>query len=434
MNIKYRYIVTAFIFLVAAVMRNPTPVMRPELWAEDGVWYFAAPIYSGVLSIFQPIYGSFFLLQRIIAYIASFFPILYIPAIYSYLSILITALTFVYFLRDQFSWVLSDWRLRSLAILLLAQGPGSAEVFYNLSNLYLVFLILLFFLVWEQKLPLTKVKKIVFLLLGLSTPGVFVIFLYSLFLYIKNKTPLAKQICLIMFSVSIVQIVSTLIAPVVITSGAIPKVPIHTELVNINNWQFGLTVWTQRLSAHTWLAPLFGASITSTLLKEFSISMHILAVACLLACTLFVTKAKLKLELHILIIALVCASFLYFMQTLGRSYNLDLLNAKNGQHLWNHRYSFVPGAIALLLYIKIAVELLLTSKKIYFKFLGATILVFATLNTLIWFEPQHRKDINWPTQARRIQAALDSSEYTVDDIEVNPIYFPRFQIRIKDSK
>src|SRR5437868_4626971 len=89
-----RYLSAAWpYFLIAAIIafRNPLPLTRAEFWAEDGSQFFGDALNLGVKGVITPFFGYHFFLCRVIAYLATFFPVVYAPLIYNGSSWLLNA-------------------------------------------------------------------------------------------------------------------------------------------------------------------------------------------------------------------------------------------------------------------------------------------------------------------------------------------------------
>jgi hypothetical protein len=123
--------------LVAVIIfvRDPTPFLRAEFWAEDGPEFFATALTHGIQSLWTPVYGYHFLTSRMIAYTATWLPVVWSPYIYAWSCLAMSAVTTAYFTRDGFSWLIPSRWMRILTCTVLAVGPGTAAVFSSLCNL-----------------------------------------------------------------------------------------------------------------------------------------------------------------------------------------------------------------------------------------------------------------------------------------------------------
>jgi hypothetical protein len=59
------------------VVRDPTPLLRAEFWAEDGAEFFAMALTHGIQSLWTPVYSYHFLASRMIAHTATWLPVVF---------------------------------------------------------------------------------------------------------------------------------------------------------------------------------------------------------------------------------------------------------------------------------------------------------------------------------------------------------------------
>ena len=122
-------VVAAYVY----VLRQPTVLSAPTLWAEDGTVFLKGALEHGPGAIFQPYLGQVFVLQRLVALSAAALPVGIQPAIYAVVAVATAVLSC--------SIVLSSrWRssiplsARFLCLLALLCSPAVDEVFGTLTN------------------------------------------------------------------------------------------------------------------------------------------------------------------------------------------------------------------------------------------------------------------------------------------------------------
>ena len=115
------------------VLRQPTVLSSPTLWADDGPIFFKGAIERGLGAIFDPYNGQLFLFQRLVALFAAPLPVAIQPAVYAAVAIAAAVLAC--------SIVLSSrWRsaaprsARFLCLLALLCSPAVDEVFGTLAS------------------------------------------------------------------------------------------------------------------------------------------------------------------------------------------------------------------------------------------------------------------------------------------------------------
>jgi len=69
------------------VLRQPSVLMTPTFWAEDGTVFFKGALENGLGAIFQPYNGQLFLFQRLVAMLAALLPASITPAIYAVVAV-----------------------------------------------------------------------------------------------------------------------------------------------------------------------------------------------------------------------------------------------------------------------------------------------------------------------------------------------------------
>lgn len=157
--------------LVAGViaLRFPSSLVRAEFWAEDATEFFFDAISMGPASLFAPVYGYQFVLEHLVAYGATFFPVFYTPYVYAWVCLLVDAAALAFLARDGFSWILPSRWLRVTLAVLLALGPGTPDILLNLANLPNPLALLGFLLLVERPFRMGAPKLLAFALIAASS-------------------------------------------------------------------------------------------------------------------------------------------------------------------------------------------------------------------------------------------------------------------------
>jgi hypothetical protein len=124
------FLIILFIFAVAVFYKSPDQFINPQFWAEDGVVFFMGSLQQGFQSILTPYAGYYHLIPRLVAYMATFFPIVAAPAIYLYSSYLILLV-----IAWSYHQLLNNNRSRYFLVGSTILVPINGELFLNLTNL-----------------------------------------------------------------------------------------------------------------------------------------------------------------------------------------------------------------------------------------------------------------------------------------------------------
>jgi len=125
------------VLLVAAlvVARRPDAFTRPQFWAEDGTFWFAAAYNDGPLVGLQtPAGGYYQSFARLTAAASLYFGLREAPLLFNVAAVLAQILAPLYLLSSRFARTIPDVRLRLLAALLVVGAPNTFEVQSNVTN------------------------------------------------------------------------------------------------------------------------------------------------------------------------------------------------------------------------------------------------------------------------------------------------------------
>ncbi|MGD1046505.1 MAG: hypothetical protein ABR936_14445 [Bacteroidota bacterium] len=138
--INYKNIAFIVIAILILIVRKSDSLFNPQLWAEDGVVFFAQQYEFGASSIFTAYADYIHIVPRLIAVFAdSFFSYANIPAVYNYTSLFITILVIAHCFSPRLQLPFKP--LLALSIVLVPQALN--EVFLNITNLQWILCILL---------------------------------------------------------------------------------------------------------------------------------------------------------------------------------------------------------------------------------------------------------------------------------------------------
>ncbi len=151
-----RLIRVAPILLLAVILfyRKPDALLNPQFWAEDGALFFAQAQEFGSAALLMPYRGYLHLVPRLVALVASSFPLEWAPAFYNFSALFITCLVASKILSSRV-------RVPSKPLFVLSLGlvPHSGEVFLNLTNVQWMMALLIVLLIIQEP-PASKRQAI----------------------------------------------------------------------------------------------------------------------------------------------------------------------------------------------------------------------------------------------------------------------------------
>jgi hypothetical protein len=115
---------------VVLFLRYPDWILRPRLWAEDGLVFFLDAQRHGAAAFLSPYAGYFHLIPRTIAWVAGLFDPSHVPSIYVYSSFGLILWVVAFVLSPRIN--LPNKPLLALAIVAV---PHAGEVFLNPTNI-----------------------------------------------------------------------------------------------------------------------------------------------------------------------------------------------------------------------------------------------------------------------------------------------------------
>lgn len=127
---RFRRCSAIFLLCMGAFfLKSPDAYLNPQFWAEDAVIFFKQQWNHEWPRILVPYAGYYHLLPRLVAWLASFFPIGLAPALYNLAALVVASSSIAYFLSK-----LNSAPLALVAFLGLFLAPTNGEVFGTLTN------------------------------------------------------------------------------------------------------------------------------------------------------------------------------------------------------------------------------------------------------------------------------------------------------------
>ena len=123
-----------FVGLLLTLLRRPTALTTPGLYAEDGVVFLLQSLSSGAGAILDPYNGHILLLPRLMAGLATLLPLSWTPLVFTLCSALVAVGACSLLLSKRFDGLIPHYAQRVLLFGLLLLIPRLTEVHLALNN------------------------------------------------------------------------------------------------------------------------------------------------------------------------------------------------------------------------------------------------------------------------------------------------------------
>jgi hypothetical protein len=169
------FLAVAAVVMGVLVLRRPDALFYPQFWAEDGSVFFKEQMESGFLVAVGIHYAGYLhLVPRVIAGLASVFPLRFAPLCYNFVALCLAAVVCAWFSRGEFRRIVRSDGLRALACVGFACAPTGWEIVGTVTNLQW-YLLWWGYLLWMSPLPAGRKGRVAFVgawaAIGLSAPG-----------------------------------------------------------------------------------------------------------------------------------------------------------------------------------------------------------------------------------------------------------------------
>jgi hypothetical protein len=407
------FTMVGLIALVIA-LRDPLPLFRSEFWAEDATEFFFGAQEMGLRSLVTPVYGYFFLLSRLIAYLATFFGVLYTPFIYAWACLGLNAITAAYAVRDGFSWLLPERWQRAVLALLVAIGPGTCDVFLNLAGLPISLALLALLLLIEKPWRPGWARLLLLLVLLLSSGQAVLWLPVVAYLWWETRSTRYVVVAGALAAVAAMNLIGSHAA-----SAA-------AGLSDYGNVRLVPRILLENLFTRIVPGPILGSGLTGRIMAAPSAVFWSAAIVGLGAVTaIWLRFYRVQREAVVLLgLAYLGAIASLGVIAVSRNYAIPQLVREAATLHWELRYSFLPGAIALM-----AWSLLLargSRVRPSLRAASAAGLACLALNVVtLWPAVHPRPDLHWPRRAARVQAILDQTglprSISILDLAIHPV-------------
>jgi hypothetical protein len=131
-----RYIAALGFLFLLLFLRRPDSLTKPQFFAEDGLVFFHDQVLFGAWdALFTPYAGYLHVVPRLVAFIASFFPVREAPLVYNFLALAIADACCGLFSLPAFRFVVRSDMLRFAVCVVVAAGIDSTELVGTITNI-----------------------------------------------------------------------------------------------------------------------------------------------------------------------------------------------------------------------------------------------------------------------------------------------------------
>lgn len=392
------------LILLLIALRNPLPLVRAELWAEDATDFFVGGLTYGVKGLITPMAGYHFFIARLIAYLASFFPVYYTPFIFSGSSWILDAWAMAYFSREGFSWIIPSRGQRIFVCAVLALGPGTAEVFLNFCNLSsaLTWLFVLMLLERPHRLSISKLGTFIVLLFSAGQIFVFVPVVTALIWFTREKR--YAWLLLAFVPVVFLNLITT------------THVGTQAGWISYNRLALEPKLLAEQFIERLLLIPVLGLHISEVLMRSsdlifWPVSLAYTVIFCRILFWDAKRTARIKTRddverLWLMLITFCCTLLILAVTLIVRTYSVRDLIRPTGV-MWGHRYAFLPGCMALVIWFTILFRASPRGAAKIVVFSLIFVITGQVLAVMNYRNYDERTDLHWSEQAEEIQKTID---------------------------
>ncbi len=386
-----------FLVGLLIILRNYKVFDQPGFFEEEAEDFFIGALNLGWKSLFEPMCGYYFFLERALAFIISWFPIKMTSLLYVLSAYSLNTLVAGYFSREGFSWLIPNRSQRTFVCLLLAVAPGTPEVFLNIVNLSTVMCFFGFVLLIEKPFRLSWLKLATLIVLLFSSGQSFLLAPVVFYLWYQSKDRRYLYFLVLFPVVMLLNFIAT------------REYAGSTGLLNYLYFLNVPQITLENTVTRFFIAPFFGSFLTGEFMKS-SAWFYWPVVTFLFGFAIYAylkTRALNKGQWTILILGYLCISLAFGVAAVTRSYSHEQLLRQYGNIVWTGRYSFLPGTISILLWCSILFWILESSSK-FKRVCVVLLLLILTFHILFqWDTIPFRKDPGWFAQASLLQSILE---------------------------
>ncbi|HUC89530.1 MAG TPA: hypothetical protein VMR45_01905 [Patescibacteria group bacterium] len=252
-----------FVFFGALLVfffRRPDAILNAQFWAEDAKWFSeVVNTNNSLLNFIHPYSGYLTTIERLVGWIAGFFPLQISPLIYNLSALSIQALVLVYLWSKRADFVSKEMKvLLSFAYVCL---PYTEEIHANITNSQWYLAILLFLLMFIKESSNVYVKYIDrFIILVASLSGPYSIFLMPILIFesLRKKKILTKYY--IVAAAAVIQLLCLALTRNAQGANIGYSVTFFFQIIGgqvFGSGLFGTEAWTFFMSK-PWIAPVAG--------------------------------------------------------------------------------------------------------------------------------------------------------------------------------
>ena len=182
-------------FPLLIFLHNPRRLLKPEMWGDDGPFWYAQAYEYGLGSLLMPISGYLNTVQRLVAILVQPLPLAWTPFVFQVASILIQAAPAIFLVSRRMDGTWPDRTSRYLFALLYLVMPNAPETSAGLTNSQWYLAILAFLLIVSNPPASTRgrlLETLVLFITGISGPFCVLLMpaaLWELFVADRTRRP-----------------------------------------------------------------------------------------------------------------------------------------------------------------------------------------------------------------------------------------------------
>jgi hypothetical protein len=255
-------LVLPLVFIVGCLLtllRSPSAVLQPELWAEDGVvWFHDAYTYGWFAPLKLTYAGYLQAFARLIADVGLLVPLDQVPRLFALTALVVQVLPAVLIVSKRYARVVGDYRVRVVLAALYLLVPNSFEANVNLTNAQWHLGLLAVMVVLAA--PPGRIGKAfdvtVILLSGLTGPFVLSLIVVAAILYVVRRQMWTLILGVLMVVTGMIQVIELLTSPRGHFGPLGASLPRLVEILGgtlFGNTVLGVSMHTSYVEAHTLL-------------------------------------------------------------------------------------------------------------------------------------------------------------------------------------
>lgn len=170
-------------------MRRPDALLHPQFWAEDGTVFFYEQVVHGAAAVFLPHAGYLHSVARLVATLASAFPVAFAPFMYNVCALMIGAWCCALFSSRAYSFLIASDSIRAALCIACAAVPFADELLGTITNVQWFLSLGALLLIAARPQSNAVVRSAIVILFALSAPQVVIFTPLALWYALRRVGP-----------------------------------------------------------------------------------------------------------------------------------------------------------------------------------------------------------------------------------------------------